>query len=200
MPVVFLSGGEPMMRQNFWEILETAHSYGMHVVVSTNATLINREAAKRLKANGVDWIATSLYGPPAFHDAMVRRPRNPRQVIEAIKILREEGVGVALKTAVTKDTLPFIPHIIAKAKELDCGLVYLCDLITSGRSEGENDARITAAQWKELADCIVERHARPRVRRSSTTSARCPSVIPYLAESSRRAVSTSATASSASSS
>ena len=75
---LFLSGGEPMMRKNFWEILELARSYGIRVTVSTNCTLIDRDAAKRLKANGIDWIATSLYGPAEFHDAMVRRPRHPR--------------------------------------------------------------------------------------------------------------------------
>ena len=136
-PLVFLSGGEPMMRNNFWEILERAHGYGMHITVSTNATFIDRDAAKRLKANGVDWIATSLYGPPPFHDAMVGVPGTHDRVIGAIKILREEGVGVALKSAVTKDTLQFVPHIIAKAKELDARLVYLCDLITSGRARAK---------------------------------------------------------------
>jgi len=180
-PVVFLSGGEPMMRPNFWDILETAHSYGMHIVVSTNATFITRENAKRLHENGVDWIATSLYGPPAFHDAMVGVPGTHDRVISAIKILREEGVGVALKSAVTKDTLAFIPHIIAKAKELDARLVYLCDLITSGRSEGEDDARINATQWRELADWILADILDPESVTEYDIGA-IPSVIPYLAE------------------
>jgi radical SAM protein with 4Fe4S-binding SPASM domain len=180
-PLVFLSGGEPMMRKNFWDILEKARSYGMHVTVSTNATLIDREAAKRLKAYGVDWIATSLYGPPDFHDKMVGVPGTHDRVINAIKILREEGVGVALKSAVGRDTLPFIPHIIAKAKELDVGLVYLCDLITSGRSEGEEAARATAAEWKNLADWILGDLLDPDSHTEYDIGA-IPSVIPYLAE------------------
>jgi radical SAM protein with 4Fe4S-binding SPASM domain len=180
-PLVFISGGEPMMRSNFWDIIERAHSYGMHIVVSTNATFITRENAKRLKANGVDWIATSLYGPPQFHDQMVGVPGTHDRVINAIKVLREEGVGVALKSAVSKDTLPFIPHIIAKAKELDARLVYLCDLITSGRSEGEADARISAPQWKELADWILGDLLDPESDTEYDIGA-IPSVIPYLAE------------------
>jgi len=180
-PLVFLSGGEPMMRKNFWDILETAHGYGMHITVSTNATLIDRQAAKRLKANGVAWIATSLYGPPHFHDQMVGVPGTAERVVQAIRILREEGVGVALKSAVSRDTLPFIPHIIAKAKELDCGLVYLCDLITSGRSEGEEEMRATAKQWQELADWILSDLLDPESRTEYDIGA-IPSVIPYLAE------------------
>ncbi len=180
-PVLFMSGGEPMMRKNFWDILERARAGGMHVVISTNATMIDREAARRLKTLGVDWIATSLYGPPHFHDAMVRVPGTHAKVVEAIKVLREEGVGVALKSAVSKETLPYIPHIIAKAKELDCGLIYLCDLITSGRSAGEEDSRISVAQWKELAEVIVDDMLDPDVKLEYDIGA-LPSMIPYLAK------------------
>lgn len=180
-PLVFLSGGEPMMRPNFWDILETAHGYGMHIVVSTNCTFITREKAKRLKANGVDWVATSLYGPPEFHDAMVGVPGTHDRVVSAIRILREEGVNVSLKSAVTADTLPFIPYIIDTAKKLDARLVYLCDLITSGRSEGEEDARITAEQWKELADQVLADLLDPESDTEYDIGA-IPSVIPYLAE------------------
>jgi radical SAM protein with 4Fe4S-binding SPASM domain len=180
-PALFLSGGEPMMRSNFWEMLERARAGGIHVTISTNATMIDREAARRLKALGVEWIATSLYGPPHFHDAMVGVPGTHARVVNAIKILREEGVGVALKSAVSRETLPFISHIIAKAKELDCGLVYLCDLITSGRSEGEEETRISSAQWRELAEQIVDDMLDPDVKLEYDIGA-LPSMIPYLAQ------------------
>ena len=156
LPALFLSGGEPMMRSNFWEILELARSLDIRVTVSTNCTLMDRDAAKRLRAAGIDWIATSLYGPADFHDSMVRVPGTRDRVIEAIKILREEGVNVAIKTAISKDTLPHIYDLIAEAKQLDVGLLYFCDLITSGRSEGEDDGRITPEQWRELGDFIID--------------------------------------------
>jgi radical SAM protein with 4Fe4S-binding SPASM domain len=180
-PLLFMSGGEPMMRSNFWEILETARSYDMHVTISTNATMIDRDVAKRLKANRIDWIATSVYGPEGFHDAMVGVPGTWQKVMDAIVILREEGVGVALKSAVSKETLPFIPHIIQKAKDMDCGLVYLCDLIVSGRSEGEEDARISAQQWRDLGDAILEDLLDPESHLEYDIGA-LPSMIPYLAE------------------
>jgi len=180
-PLLFMSGGEPMMRHNFWEILETARSYDTHVTISTNATMIDRDVAKRLKANNIDWIATSVYGPEHFHDAMVGVPGTWQKVMDAIVILREEGVGVALKSAVSKDTLPFIPQIIQKAKDMDCGLIYLCDLIVSGRSEGEEDARISAEQWRDLGDAILEDLLDPDSHLEYDIGA-LPSMIPYLAE------------------
>ncbi|MEI7813286.1 MAG: radical SAM protein, partial [Coriobacteriia bacterium] len=181
LPALFLSGGEPMMRSNFWEILELARSLDIRVTVSTNCTLMDRDAAKRLRAAGIDWIATSLYGPDDFHDAMVRVPGTLRRVIEAIKVLREEGVGVAIKTAISVDTWPHIYDLIAEAKQLDVGLLYFCDLITAGRSEGEDDGRITPEQWRELGDFIID----DILSEDSTMEwdiGAMPSFIPYVAE------------------
>ena len=181
LPALFLSGGEPMVRSNFWEILELARSYDIRVTVSTNCTVIDREAARRLRANGIDWIATSLYGPEEFHDAMVRVPGTYRKVIEAIKILREEGVNVAIKTAISQDTWPHIYDLIALAKELDCGLLYFCDLITAGRSEGEDDGRITPEQWRELGAFIIDDILSEESKMEWDIGA-MPSFIPFVAE------------------
>jgi radical SAM protein with 4Fe4S-binding SPASM domain len=180
-PVVFLSGGEPMMRPNFWEILAEVNAQGVRPTISTNCTLITPEVAKRLAEYGVRWIATSMYGPAEFHDAMVGVPGTHARVVEAIKALRAEGVGVVLKTALSKDTWPYIFDIIQMAKDLDCGLIYICDLITSGRSEGEEDSRVTVEQWRELADFVVSDMLDPDVKLEYDIGA-IPSVIPYIAE------------------
>ena len=181
LPALFLSGGEPMMRSNFWEILELARSLDIRVTVSTNCTLMDRDAAKRLRGAGIDWIATSLYGPDEFHDAMVRVPGTRQRVIDAIKILREEGVHVAIKTAISKDTWPHIYDLIAEAKRLDVGLLYFCDLITAGRSEGEDDGRISAEQWRELGDFIIDDILSEDSKMEWDIGA-MPSFIPYVAE------------------
>jgi radical SAM protein with 4Fe4S-binding SPASM domain len=180
-PLLFLTGGEPFMRPNFWEILGAAREQDIRVTISTNCTFIDRDVAKRLKGYGVGYIGTSLYGPADFHDAMVRVPGTRERVIESIKILREEGVGVALKTAVSTDTWPHIYDIIQEAKDLDCGLIYLCDLITSGRSEGEEDGRISAEQWRELAEFIADDLTNGESTLEYDIGA-MPSFIPYIAE------------------
>jgi radical SAM protein with 4Fe4S-binding SPASM domain len=180
-PVVFLSGGEPMMRPNFWEILAEVNAQGVRPTISTNCTLIDEAAAKRLASYGVRWIATSMYGPAEFHDAMVGVPGTHARVVSAIKALRAEGVGVVLKSALSVDTWPYIFDIIQMAKDLDCGLVYICDLITAGRSEGEDDSRVSVEQWRELADFIVADMLDPDVKLEYDIGA-IPSVIPYIAE------------------
>lgn len=179
-PVVFLSGGEPMMRPNFWEILEAVHKTGVRPTISTNCTLITEESAARLAENGVRWVATSMYGPEEFHDAMVGVPGTHAKVVEAIKTLRRHGVGVVLKTALTKETWNYIFDIIQMCKDLDCGMIYICDLITSGRSEGEDDLRVSNEQWRKLCDFIVEDMKDTELNLDYDIGA-IPSVIPYIA-------------------
>lgn len=179
-PVVFLSGGEPFMRDNFWEILKAVHEAGVRPTISTNCTFINEEVADRLAQNGVRWVATSMYGPREFHDNMVGVPGTYDKVIDAIKILRRHDVGVVLKTALTRDTWHHIFDIIQMCKDLDCGMIYICDLITSGRSEGEEDMRVTDAQWRELLDFIAEDMQDPDNHLDYDIGA-IPSSIPYIA-------------------
>lgn len=179
-PVVFLSGGEPMMRPNFWEILERINAAGVRPTISTNCTFITPESAQRLADNGVRFIATSLYGPRDFHDQMVMVPGTYDKIISAIKELRKVGVKVVIKIALSKETYPYIYDIIAQAKDMDCSMVYICDLITSGRSEGAEDLRISNEQWREFCDFVVDEVADPENNFEYDIGA-IPSVIPYIA-------------------
>jgi Fe-coproporphyrin III synthase len=156
LPLLFITGGEPMLRPNFWDILATARECGIKTTISTNATLIDRAAARRLKSHGIDYAAISIYGPADFHDEMVRVPGTYQKIISAIEQLRAEDVGVCVKTTVSQATWPFIYDTIALAKKLGAGLVYPCDLITAGRSEDKRSQRVSAAQWRELADYMLE--------------------------------------------
>ena len=180
-PVVFISGGEPMVRSNFWDIVEAVHEAGVRPTISTNCTMVNDEVAERLAANGVRWVATSMYGPEQFHDDLVGVPGTHAKVIEAVKTLRRHDVGVVLKTALSRDIWPHIYDTIQLAKDLDCGLLYICDLITAGRSEGEDETRVTVEQWRELCDFIVEDMLDPNSKLEYDIGA-IPSTIPYIAE------------------
>jgi radical SAM protein with 4Fe4S-binding SPASM domain len=116
---------------------------------------------------------------------MVGVPGTRERVIEAIRVLREEGVNVAIKTAISQATWPHVYDLIKEARDLDCGLIYFCDLITSGRSEGEDDGRITPEQWRELADYIIEDLVAGQesgVKGLEWDIGAMPSFIPYVAE------------------
>jgi radical SAM protein with 4Fe4S-binding SPASM domain len=124
--------------------------------MSTNGLLIDEGAAAALAEYDVDYVAISLYGPPAFHDEYVGAPGSFQRVVETIGRLRRHGIRVGIKTTVCRSTYPHFYELIQVAKDLGSGLVYACDLIASGRAVPEREQRITNAQWLEIADFIVD--------------------------------------------
>lgn len=180
-PLLFITGGEPLLRRNIWDILATAGSYGTRTVISTNATLIDAGTAALLKAHGVDYAAIPLYGPKDFHDDYVRVPGTYDRVVGAIDHLREAGVGVCIKTTVNQAIWPHLMDIIRAAKDLGARLVYPCDLITAGRSHDAREQRVSAAQWRELADFMLDDVLSDESGIEYDIGA-MPSVAPYLAQ------------------
>src|ERR1700736_383467 len=82
-----VSGGEIMMRRDFFEILEHARLRTFCIKLKTNGVLIRKKEARRLKALGVESVQISIYSHrPAVHDAITKLPGSLEQSIEAIKL------------------------------------------------------------------------------------------------------------------
>ena len=155
-PLLFITGGEPLLRPDFWQILAKAQEYGTRVVISTHGLFINDEVADKLVLHDVDYVAISMYGPEEFHDAYVGAKGSFKKVQENIARLKKRGIRVGVKTTVNADTFPHFFDLVQVAKDMGSGLVYACDLIASGRATPLNAQRITNAQWLQIADFIVD--------------------------------------------
>jgi len=155
-PLLFITGGEPFARPDLYALLAKAQEYGTRVVVSTNGLSIDEAAADKLVEFDVDYVAISIYGPEAFHDAYVGARGAFARTLETIQRLKRRGIKVGVKTTVTATTFPHFYDTVRLAKELNSGLVYACDLIASGRAVPLKEKRITNSQWLEIADFIVD--------------------------------------------
>lgn len=100
---VALSGGEPLLHPDFFDIAKEAQSAHFAVSVLTNATLIDEEKASKLKALSVFLVYVSLYGANAkTHDAITKTPGSFEKTTKAIRLLAEAGVRVGVKMPVMK--------------------------------------------------------------------------------------------------
>ncbi|HKJ77179.1 MAG TPA: radical SAM protein, partial [Gammaproteobacteria bacterium] len=72
-PVLILSGGEPLMRPDIFDISERAKAMGFYVGLSTNGTLIEEAMADRIAATGYDYVGISIDGIRETHDHFRRR-------------------------------------------------------------------------------------------------------------------------------
>lgn len=92
-----ISGGEPLMRKDCFELLEYARSLRFNVKLKTNAVLIGDEEAERLKKLGIEQIQISVYSArPEVHDAITKRPGSLERTLTAIQFLKAKGLKVSI--------------------------------------------------------------------------------------------------------
>ncbi len=92
-----LSGGEPLIRRDCFEIIEDARSLGFNVKLKTNAILIREKEALRLRALGVEQVQISVYSDrPEVHDAITKVPGSLERTVKAIRFLRSQGLRVTM--------------------------------------------------------------------------------------------------------
>ena len=100
-PVLILSGGEPLLRPDLFEIAARAKAMGFYVGLSTNGTLIDAAMAERVAAQGFDYVGISLDGLRETHDRFRRKQGAFDASLAAVRLLRERGVKVGLRFTMT---------------------------------------------------------------------------------------------------
>ena len=99
-PTVCLTGGEPLMHPRFFEIAERVHQSGFYWGMTTNATLIDSEAANKLKRTGMSTVSVSLDGLKASHDALRRKKGAWHSALHGIRCLQEAGFDPQVTTVI----------------------------------------------------------------------------------------------------
>jgi radical SAM protein with 4Fe4S-binding SPASM domain len=114
-----ISGGEILMRRDFFEILEHARLRTFCVKLKTNGVLIRQKEAERLRALGVETVQISIYSHrPEVHDAITKMPGSFRQSIEAVRFLRMQGLFVILANVIMVQNAGDYKSVRALAAEL----------------------------------------------------------------------------------
>ncbi len=99
-----LTGGEPLLREDLWEILEYAKSLKFIPKIITNGTLITKEYADRIKSLELLEVDISIYGVTAeVHDAITGVQGSFEKTKEAIELLRKRDVKINLLTVLMRD-------------------------------------------------------------------------------------------------
>jgi AdoMet-dependent heme synthase len=115
-----ISGGEILMRRDFFEILEHARERTFCVKLKTNGVLIREKEAARLRELGVETIQISIYSHrPEVHDAITKMPGSLRQSLDAVRFLRAEGLTVTLANVLMVQNAQDYQSVKALAAELD---------------------------------------------------------------------------------
>jgi heme d1 biosynthesis radical SAM protein NirJ len=159
-PVLILSGGEPLLRPDLFEIAARAKAMGFYTGLSTNGTLIDAAVADRLAATGFDYVGVSLDGLRETHDRFRRRPGAFDRSLAGVRLARERGVKVGLRFTLTEQNARDLPALLALAEAEGVEKFYLSHLNYAGRGNRNrgDDAhfRTTRAAMNLLFDAAWE--------------------------------------------
>ena len=149
-PVVVLTGGDPLERPDFWEILNHGKELGLHVDVAPSVTpKLTRDVIFELAKKGVGAMSLSLDGPDAArHDALRGIPGCFDRTLVAAGHIRDAGIPMQVNTLVTADTVDDMPAISERVGEMKAKRWSLFFLITTGR--GSLLPQLTADRAEEL--------------------------------------------------
>ncbi len=155
-PVVILTGGDPLERPDFFEILDFAKSLKLHVDVAPSVTpKLTREAVEKLQAHGVGAMSLSLDGSDAEkHDSLRGIPGVFERTLEAADLIAESHIPLQVNTLVTANTLADLPAIHGVAARMKAKRWSLFFLVTTGR--GSLLPQIEPEQAEELFDWLIE--------------------------------------------
>jgi heme d1 biosynthesis radical SAM protein NirJ len=134
-PVLILSGGEPLLRPDIFEISRRAKNMGFYVGLSSNGTLIDEAMSARIAEVGYDYVGVSLDGIGAVHDAFRRQEGAYAAALEGMRLCRAHGVKVGLRFTMTERNVESLPEILdlVDAEEID--KFYLSHLVYAGRGD-----------------------------------------------------------------
>jgi len=133
-PLLMFTGGEPLVRKDFWELASYASSKGLKTAISTNGTLITKNVAKKIKDNGVEYAGVSLDGADEkTHDNFRNQLGSFRTAVQGLKNCVETGLKCGVRITATKYNYREIPNLIDLSIKLKIPRFCLYWLVPSGR-------------------------------------------------------------------
>jgi AdoMet-dependent heme synthase len=131
-----LSGGEVLMRRDFFEIVEHSRRLLFNVKVKTNGVMIREPEARRLRELGVEQVQISVYSHRSeIHDAITKLPGSLKRTVEAIRFLKSQGLKVAIANVLMAGNFFDNTGVMALAKEL--GVSYTLDPTITPKMNGD---------------------------------------------------------------
>lgn len=149
--VLVLSGGEPLMRPDIFQLAERARQYGFYVALSTNGTLINESNIEQIAAAEFDYVGISIDGLPDIHDEFRQMKGGFAASMHAVKLCRQRDIRVGLRTTLTMHNHMQLPALLELMREYDVQKYYLSHLNYSGR--GKRSSKIDA-HWQMTRDAM----------------------------------------------
>jgi len=150
-PIVILTGGEPLLRENIFDLAEYGTELGLRMVMATNGTLLSQENIKRIKSAGVQRVSISIDGAnDEQHDSFRKVAGAFSKAMKGISLLKEKNLEFQINTTVTRANADNIQEIMNLAIDLGAAAFHLFFLVPTGRAREMAEQEINASEYESL--------------------------------------------------
>ncbi|MBT0962251.1 heme d1 biosynthesis radical SAM protein NirJ [Denitromonas iodatirespirans] len=148
-PVLILSGGEPLLRPDIFDISRRAKAMGFYTALSSNGTLITPENIDRIAEIDYDYVGVSLDGIRDTHDEFRRMKGAFEASLDGIRLCRDRGLKVGVRFTMTQDNAADLPALLRLVADEGIDRFYFSHLNYAGRGNKnrKDDAQHQLTRW-----------------------------------------------------
>jgi Fe-coproporphyrin III synthase len=159
-PVLILSGGEPLLRPDIYDIAHRAKAMGFYTALSTNGTLIDESNIDRIAGVGFDYLGISIDGIAETHDRFRQMDGAFEASMHGLRLCRDKGIKVGLRFTMTQDNAEELPQLLELMQEERINKFYFSHLNYAGRGNKnrKDDVFLNTTRWAMdlLFDHVLE--------------------------------------------
>ena len=155
-PVLLISGGEPLARKDLPELAAYAVEKGMRAVISTNGTLITPQMAGTLKKIGLSYVGISLDGMEEINDRFRGVKGAFRSALKGIENCKKAGIKVGLRFTINKINVGEIPDLFKLIEENDIPRICFYHLVYAGRGSKLVEEDLSHEESRRAVDLIMD--------------------------------------------
>jgi radical SAM protein with 4Fe4S-binding SPASM domain len=164
-PTIILTGGEPMLRDDIYELADHARRLGLPAVMAPCGLYLNSESVARLKKVGISCISVSIDGATAAsHDAFRGVPGALEMTLRGVEAARRGGLPFQVNTTVCRHNLSELPAILELAVKLGAVAFNPFLLVPTGRGKAMADEEISPEQYEKTLHWLASLQDRTGIR------------------------------------
>ncbi len=157
-PVLILSGGEPLLRPDIFEIASYAVGKGLRLAVGTNGTLITGDMAAKLKAVPVSRVAVSIDFPtPELQDKFRGKQGAFQAAVSGIAQLRHAGIEVQINSTITRLNMKYLNDLLDLALKSGAVAFHPFMLVPTGRGKGLQKVAMSAEEYENTLNWVYDK-------------------------------------------
>ncbi len=149
-PILILTGGEPLMRHDVFELARYGKESGLRVVLATNGVLVTPDLARDIALAGIQRVSISLDGPTAQHHDSFRKVAGAFDAsLDGVANLKRAGVPVQINTTLTRGNRGDLASIMKLAEEIGAVAFHVFLLVPTGRAREMSGQEMGAKEYEE---------------------------------------------------